>query len=226
MRPYVVIYVTASVDGKIAAVGGYSKFSCIYDLRRLHKLRASVDAVLVGANTVINDNPLLTVRYVPGRNPVRVIIDGLLKIPENARIVEDRSAKTIIFTTRNADKDKVLRLMSKGVNVVVINTSDNHINPNYLLRELSLRGIRTLLVEGGGETIWNFIKYGVFDEFRITLSPYIVGGRKATPIVGGEGFKNVFDFTNLTLKNIEPCECGNEVHLVYHRVPTGRVLFS
>jgi len=223
MKPYVIIYVTASADGKIAAVGGYSKFSCVYDLRRLHKLRASVDAVLVGANTVINDDPLLTVRYVPGRNPIRVVVDGLLRIPESSRVVEDRSAKTIVFTTRNADEGKVLKLMSKGVNVIIASTSGNYINPNYLLMELGLRGIRTLLVEGGGETIWNFIKHQAFNEFRLTLSPYIVGGRGATPVVGGEGFRSVLEFVNLRLRSVELCECGGEVHIIYDRVPTGKI---
>lgn len=217
MRPYVIIYVTSSVDGKIASVGGYSKFSCEHDLRRLHSLRASVDAVLVGANTVLNDNPLLTVRYVPGKNPLRVIVDGRLKIPENAKVVTDKSSRTLIFTSSHASAEKVNTLLSKGVEVVVLNAQTYELPTHEVLLNLSLRGVKTLLVEGGGETIWNFVKDGLFDELRITLSPYIVGGRNATPVVGGEGFSTDSEFIKLILKDVKICECGNEVHLIYRK---------
>lgn len=215
MRPYVIIYVTSSVDGKIASVSGYSKFSCEYDLRRLHSLRASVDAVLVGANTVLNDDPLLTVRYVPGKNPLRIVVDGHLKIPENAKVVTDKSSRTLIFTSNHAPADKINILLNKGVEVVVLDTQNHELPTHKILLNLSLRGVRTLLIEGGGETIWSFVKYGLFDELRMTLSPYIVGGRKATPIVGGEGFSTYSEFIKLVLKDVRICECGNEVHLIY-----------
>ena len=220
-----IIYVTSSVDGKLASTTGYSRFSCTYDLVRLHSLRAVVDAVLVGANTVVRDDPLLTVRYVAGRNPTRVVVDGRLRIPTNSRVVTDKSAKTIVFTSSNAPKDKVIKLLSMGVDVVVLNCRGYELPMGEVLHELLLRGVKLLLVEGGGETIWGLVKYDLFDEFRITLSPYIVGGRDATPIVGGEGFSTYLDFSKLVLKDVKVCECGNEVHIVYHRkLPTFRML--
>jgi 2,5-diamino-6-(ribosylamino)-4(3H)-pyrimidinone 5'-phosphate reductase len=188
-------------------------------------LRAVVDAVLVGANTVVRDDPLLTVRYVTGRNPTRVVVDGRLRIPTNSRVVTDKSAKTIVFTSSNAPKDKVIKLLSMGVDVVVLNCRSYELPMGEVLHELLLRGVKLLLVEGGGDTIWGLVKYDLFDEFRITLSPYIVGGRDATPVVGGEGFSTYLDFRRLVLKDVKVCECGNEVHIVYHRkLPTFRML--
>ncbi|MEM4520011.1 MAG: 2,5-diamino-6-(ribosylamino)-4(3H)-pyrimidinone 5'-phosphate reductase [Sulfolobales archaeon] len=216
-RPYVIIYVTASADGKIASVSGYSRFSCEHDLKRLHNLRALVDAVLVGANTVIKDDPLLTVRYVNGKNPLRVIIDGRLRIPGNAKVINDRSSKTLIFTSRYASQDKVNYLLSKGVEVIMLDSNDYKLPLDYVLRELLLKGVKTLLVEGGSETIWGFIKDKSFDELRITISPYLVGGRDSPSIVGGDGFKSESEFIRLTLKDLRICECGNEVHLIYSR---------
>ncbi|MEM0244488.1 MAG: dihydrofolate reductase family protein, partial [Zestosphaera sp.] len=86
-RPYVRVYATMSVDGKIASKTGDSRLSCPYDKLRLHSMRSIVDGVMVGANTVIRDNPQLTVRLVEGRNPVRVVVDGSLKIPLNAKVL-------------------------------------------------------------------------------------------------------------------------------------------
>ena len=86
MRPYVYLAAATTLDGRIASATGYSRLSCPIDLRRLHELRARVDAVIVGANTAIVDNPRLTVRYVEGRNPMRVLIDGALKVPTSLRM--------------------------------------------------------------------------------------------------------------------------------------------
>ncbi|MDW7969705.1 MAG: 2,5-diamino-6-(ribosylamino)-4(3H)-pyrimidinone 5'-phosphate reductase [Sulfolobales archaeon] len=218
MRPYVIIYVTSSVDGKIASRSGYSKFSCEHDLKRLHSVRASVDAVLVGANTVIRDDPLLTVRYVDGRNPLRVVLDGRLKISENTKVVNDRSSNTLIFTSKDAPREKINALLNKGVEVILLEGKYGELNLNRVLTELVLRGVGKLLVEGGGETIWGFVKSRLFDELRLTISPYIVGGRDATSIVGGEGFGTDSEFVKLFLKSLTVCECGNELHIIYGRV--------
>ncbi|MEM3326316.1 MAG: dihydrofolate reductase family protein, partial [Thermoproteus sp.] len=98
MRPYVYLAAAITIDGRIASKTGFSRLSCPIDLKRLHALRAKVDAVLVGARTVLVDNPRLTVRYVEGRNPIRVVVDGSLSLPPDLRVF-DKSAPTIVLTT-------------------------------------------------------------------------------------------------------------------------------
>ncbi len=211
---YVVVYATMTVDGKIASKVGYSKLSCTYDLRRLHSVRASSDAVLVGANTVLKDDPLLTVRLVEGKNPLRVIVDGRLRTPVNARVYNTlHEAPTIVYTSIRAEPKKIRLLRSRGVEVVVFN--EYPIPMDLVLRDLYKRGVRSLLVEGGGETIWFFVKERLFDELRITISPYVFGGHKAVSIVGGEGFRDTNDAVRLRLLEARLCECGREIHLRY-----------
>ncbi len=213
-RPYVIIYATMTVDGKIASKTGYSKLSCIYDLKRLHSVRASSDAVLVGANTVIKDDPLLTVRYVEGKNPLRVVIDGRLRSPIGAKIYNTLTeAPTIVYTSVKADVRKIDLLKMKGVDVAVLDKYP--ISLKLVLKDLYKKGVRRLLVEGGGETIWFFVKEKLFDELRITISPFIFGGHESTSIVGGEGFKDLNDAIHLKLVEKYLCECGREIHLRY-----------
>ncbi len=213
-RPYVVIYATMTVDGKIASKTGYSRLSCPYDLARLHTARANSDAVLVGANTVIKDNPLLTVRLVKGTNPIRVIVDGRLRSPIDARVYNTLDeAQTIVYTSTKANSRKIELLKSKGVEVLV--SREYPIPVKFVLHDLYERGVRRLLVEGGGEIIWFFVSEKLFDELRITISPYIFGGIEAVSIVGGKGFSDLSDAVHLKLVDITPCECGREVHLRY-----------
>ncbi len=217
LRPYVLVYVTSSADGKIASRSRDSRLSCPYDLARLHGFRAWADAVIVGANTVIIDNPLLTVRRCTGKNPVRVVIDGRLRIPVNARICTDKSAKTLIFTSDRVSNDRVREFMNKGINVIKLRPKygDYGLSPKDILLKLSELGISKVLVEGGSELLWFFFSEGVVDEFRITISPYIVGGRDAITIVSGKGFSDKDEWLKLKLLSVRLCECGNEVHLIY-----------
>ena len=215
-RPYVVIYVTSSVDGKIASVTGDSRLSCMYDLKRLHTLRALCDAVMVGANTVIKDDPLLTVRYVEGSNPLRVIIDGVLRVPSTSRVITDRSAKTLVITSTTAQAEKVDELIRSGIDVVRLpSTKNGRVSLTDVMDVLWKRGVRRLLVEGGGNLIWGLVSKGLVDEFRITISPYIIGGSQAVTPVEGEGFTSRNTWFRLKLANYMVCECGNEVHIIY-----------
>ncbi len=152
-RPKVIVYSTMTIDGRIASKTGFSKLSCMYDLRRLHTVRAESDAVVVGANTVIVDDPLLTVRYVKGKNPVRVIIDGMLRTNVNARVHNTLDeAPTIVYTSKVADPYKKSLLKAKGVKVVEI-AEKPPLKVEAILSDLYHRGIRRVLVEGGGKTI-------------------------------------------------------------------------
>ncbi len=220
-RPYVLVYVTSSVDGKIASRTGDSRLSCPYDLRRLHRLRASLDAVMVGAGTVIVDDPRLTVRYVHGRNPVRVVVDGRLRIPLTARLLNDGEARTIVLTSKAGDDAKAKELRRRGVEVVVAG-EDPRLSGYEILSALAELGIRSVLVEGGGNLIWSLVSEGLVDEFRVTISPFIIGGREARTAVEGAGFSEKGEWLRLTLVNYFLCECGEEIHLIYRPRQTTR----
>ncbi len=219
LKPYVIVYVTESLDGKIASKTRESRLSCLYDLRRLHTLRALSDAIMVGAGTVLSDNPRLTVRYVKGRNPIRVIIDGRLRIPLNARVLDVTEAPTVVFTSPHAPRDKIHSLRSRGVHVEVINEvmkDTSIIDLSKVLEILNAKySVSKLLVEGGSELLWYLFSNELVDEVRVTISPFIIGGKEAITMVGGLGFSSRDEWVRLKLINYELCECGNEIHLIY-----------
>ena len=220
-RPYVIVYVTSSVDGKIASRTGDSRLSCPYDLRRLHEVRASCDAVIVGANTVIKDNPSLTVRYVKGANPIRVVIDGMLRSPLNAKLFTDGQARTVVYTSTLSPKGKINELRRRGVDIYVLEpvNSSGTLSLAKVLKHLhDVVGVKKILVEGGGTLLWYFFKERLVDEVRITLSPYVIGGEDAISVVEGNGFSSKEEWVKLRLKNVKLCECGNEVHIIYEVV--------
>lgn len=211
MRPYVYLMAAVTIDGRIASKSGYSKLSCPHDLKRLHALRAEVDAVIVGANTAIIDNPRLTVRYVEGKNPIRVLIDGSLRAPTTLRMF-DKAAPTIVYTTSQAPEEKISQLRQRGVEVVVFHK--HHIDPAEVLIDLHSRGVRKVLLEGGGRTNWEFMSRCLVDEIIITITPYVFGS--GVSLLEGEGFKEVGELPfELKLMGVKLCECGNEVVLKY-----------
>jgi len=211
MRPYVYLAAAATIDGRIASATGFSRLSCPHDLRRLHALRASVDAVIVGANTAIVDNPRLTVRYVEGRNPIRVLIDGALRAPPNLRIF-DTSAPTLVFTTTRASPEKIEELRSRSVEVHVVDGES--VDPANVLQTLYKRGVKKVLLEGGGKTNWEFLKRCLVDEIILTITPYVFGN--GVSLIDGEGYSTTEEAPfSLSLISIKLCECGREVVLTY-----------
>ncbi len=217
-KPLVRIVCAISVDGKLASIEGYSSFSSRQDRERLFKLREEADAVIVGANTILNDNPLLTSRGK--RNPIRVVIDGQLKIPLNARVVTDKSALTIVATTAKAEQSKIARLREKGVEVWILGVA--RVDLKKLISKLAARyECKVIQVEGGGRTNWEFLKEGLIDELQLTIAPIILGGERAPTLVDGEGFKGLEDCIRLELKSIETLRSSSEAILSF-RVMKGK----
>ncbi len=221
LRPYVTVFVTMSADGKIASRSRESRLSCPDDKRRLHRLRAMHDAVMVGANTVIIDDPRLTVRYIDGANPLRVVVDGALRSPSNARVFDIGEAPTTVFTSVNAPAERMESLRLRGVKVISLEPVEGKygLKMGDVLNYLYMDGIRTLLVEGGGNLIWRLFKERLVDEYRVTISPYILGGHEAVTPVEGEGFGPLSDWVRLELISQTLCGCGQEVHLIYRVRP-------
>ncbi|QXJ29386.1 2,5-diamino-6-ribosylamino-pyrimidinone 5-phosphate reductase, fungal/archaeal [Saccharolobus shibatae B12] len=208
MRPYVIIFSTVSIDGRLATKTGYSELSCPYDKQRQHEIRSEVDAVMVGANTVRVDNPSLTVKYSKNRrNPIRVVVTRSFNLDPSYKIFTTPPS-TIVYTS-NYESEKAEELNRKGVIV------RKFLHLDDLLEDLYNNfNIRRLMVEGGGHLIWWFIKDNLYDEIRITISPRIFGN--GVSFTQGEGFIGE-DSPRLKLIDAKICECGNEVHLTYEK---------
>ena len=199
-RPYVILSGAISVDGKIATKTGDSKLSSKQDSIRLHKLRSKVDAILVGKNTVLVDNPLLTVRHTIGKNPTRIILDSKGILSNKSKILQTSDkVKTIIVVSKQISKLNLEKLNKFPVEIII--AGKNFINIKLLLKKLLEKKIKTILVEGGGTTNWEFVKHNIFDELIITMSPFIIGGDDAVSLVEGEGFRKISKSPNLRLKS-------------------------
>lgn len=214
-RPHVILSAAISIDGKIATRIGDSKLSSKKDKIRIHKLRSTVDAILVGKNTVHRDDPLLTVRYVKGKNPIRIILDSNGTIGINSKILQTSSKiPTIIAVSKKISKSNLQKL--KKFPVEIIMTGENSVNIKSLMNNLNKRKIKTVLVEGGGTVNWQFIQNNLFDEILITIAPFIIGGTDAITFVQGRGFDKITQSPRLRLNVIKKLE--NSLILHYTKV--------
>lgn len=212
-RPKIIVNCAMSVDGKIASsTGKQVRISSDEDMRRVYQLRHSVDAVLVGINTVLNDNPKLTVKekYVSRpHQPVRIVLDTHLCTPENALIVNDK-AKTIIVKD---EQQPCSKKYPDNVTVLSVPSTQGILNLEKTVQELSKQGINTLLVEGGGTVIWNFIIHGLVDDLFVYIGSMIIGGKQTPTMVMGQGFEHEDEF--IRLQNIETKKIGDGLLLHY-----------
>ena len=211
-RPHVILSAAMSVDGKIATRTGNSELSSRKDLVRVHKLRASVDAILIGKHTQMIDDPSLTVKYVKGKNPTRIILDSVGSIESTSQIIKTcKTVPTIIAVSKKITQKNIVRLKKEGLEI--IKCGHNKIDLKKLLHILRKKNIKRLLVEGGGTTNWSFIKDGLVDEMIITITPYVLGGSSAISLVHGEGFGKIAQAPLLKLKKINRMK--NELVLHY-----------
>ena len=213
-RPYVILSAAISIDGKIATKSGDSKLSSKIDKKRVHQLRSKVDAILIGKNTLFRDDPMLTVRYVKGKNPIRIVLDSLGLLPSKSNIMRTASKiPTIIATSKKISKKNFNRL--KNHNVDIISCGKDQVNIKQLLQILIKRNIKKLLVEGGGTVNWQFIKQNLFDEIIVTITPFLIGGKSSITFVQGDGFLNISKSAKLHLARIT--RQNNEIVLFYKK---------
>ena len=199
---HIILSAAISIDGKISTRSNDSKLSSQDDSIRLHKLRSKVDAILIGKNTLLQDNPLLTVRHTKGKNPTRIILDSKGTISKNSKIIKTSDKiPTIIAVSKKITKVNLSKLKKLPVEIII--SGENSVNLKLLMKKLSTKKIETILVEGGGTVNWEFIKNNIFDELIITLSPYLIGGNDATSLVEGKGFSKIVNSPNLKLKSVK-----------------------
>ena len=215
-----------TVDGKIATTSGDSKISSREDLLRVHRLRASADAIVVGISTILADDPRLTVRLVKGKNPARVIVDSRGRIPIDSQIMRTASKiRTIVAVTDQAPKEKIRKLEGAGAQVLVISEGKkgqsaavpHGVNLKKLFLRLEKMGLRRILVEGGGELNWSLLRLGLVDELTVTIAPKIAGGRLATTLVEGDGFDEIAQGIRLQLKQVMQKNTGELV--LHYKLP-------
>ncbi len=202
MKPYVILNSAMTLDGKITTKTGSSEISGSDDLLRVHKLRKDLDSIMVGINTVIVDDPRLSVHKIPAEksdNPLRVIIDSKARTPLNSRILNDE-APTLIAVTEKASYENIQALKDKAANVDVLIIGEDRVNLPTLMNELFQRGMRTLMLEGGSTLNYSMIQEGLVDEVRVCIAPMIIGGVKAKTLVGGEGVNYMNEACKLKLK--------------------------
>ena len=213
-RPFIFINIAASVDGKISNEQRRQiRISSNEDLKRVDKLRAESDAIMVGIGTVLSDDPRLTVKSEKLRlerverglseNPIRVIVDSKCRIPLSAKVLNDE-AKTIIAVSRQADRNKVKVLMERGVEVLEF--GEKLVDLRGLMNYLYNIGVRKVMVEGGATLNYSLLKEKLVDEIYVYYGSIIIGGQKSPTIVDGSSFDPPI---NLELISVE--KLGNGV---------------
>jgi GTP cyclohydrolase II len=194
-RPRVVLKYAQTLDGRIATATGDARWISGEAERRVsHALRAACDAVLVGVGTVIQDDPQLTVRMVPGASPLRVVLDSTLRLPDDARILGP-DALTTVFTTGASPPERRDALAARGVGVEVLPTGPGGVDVAAALAALARAGVETLLVEGGSRVITSLLSTGAVDRMIVGVAPTIIG--QGTEAVGALGITSVADGVKL-----------------------------
>jgi GTP cyclohydrolase II len=217
-RPFVILKFAQTLDGRIATANGDARWiSGEAERRASHALRAACDAVLVGVGTVLQDDPQLTVRMVPGASPLRVILDSTLRVPDRAKILGSDAATTILTTDRSdPGRRRALRARHLGVRVLPAGAYGVDVGP--ALGALRGSGIETLLVEGGARVITSLLRAGVVDRLIVAVAPTIIG--QGTEAVGPLGVTSVADGIRLVNRSMHVL--GDDVLLAGNISVNGR----
>jgi 2,5-diamino-6-(ribosylamino)-4(3H)-pyrimidinone 5'-phosphate reductase len=215
-KPYIILSAAMTMDGKIASKTGDPELSDEEDWKEVHKLRSQVDAIMVGKGTILKDNPKLHIKFHDHTGYYRIVVDSNLSIPIESNVIsfQPEIYPTIICTTENVSIDKVKKYEEQKVKVISSGKGEQ-VDLRKLMLLLTDFGIKILLLEGGGNLNWSFVKNDLIDEFRITIAPWIVGGKDAISLVEGIGFNKMkdaikFDLTEMRSRN-------NYVNLTYRR---------
>jgi diaminohydroxyphosphoribosylaminopyrimidine deaminase/5-amino-6-(5-phosphoribosylamino)uracil reductase len=204
--PFVTLKSAMTLDGKAAAVTGDSRWISGQDSRaEVHRLRHGNDAIMVGVGTVIADDPRLTTRMtVEGINATRIVVDSKLRIPLQSKVVQDRSAPTVILTTAGVDPGKKSALQGFGIEVVEV-SSGPRVDLNAALQQLGQMEIASVLVEGGATLGGALLQQQRVDKVVLYIAPKVIGGDKAPPVWKMDGIpwmKDALSFSHISYQQI------------------------
>lgn len=193
--PFVIMKSAMSLDGKIATKTGESKWiSCEESRMNVHKLRNEVMGILVGVNTIIQDNPQLTCRLKNGKTPIKIIVDSNLRIPLDSKVIKGaHHYRTIIITTSSSKESIVKELESKGVEIIIAESKDNRVDLNDMMKKLGQLNIDSILLEGGATLNFSAVKEGIVDKLQIYIAPKLIGGKVSKTPIGGNGIEKLKD---------------------------------
>jgi diaminohydroxyphosphoribosylaminopyrimidine deaminase / 5-amino-6-(5-phosphoribosylamino)uracil reductase len=204
-RPFVISKTAMTLDGKIAAYNGHSKWVTGEEARKhVHELRKESDAILVGIGTVLADNPRLTTRLeAGGKNPVRVILDSALRIPLEALVTDCTEASTWIAAASDADPVKAKALQEKGLEIILLSKDKNGLDLRELLTRLYEKGITDIIVEGGSQINSAFLREGLIDKFLVYIAPKILGGLHSLSPFAGSDVEGMDEAVGIHIEKIE-----------------------
>lgn len=220
MRPYVIVNVAVSADGKLSTRERRQvKISGKEDFDRVDEMKAGCDAIMVGIGTVLADDPSLTVKSA-GRiaervrngkpeHPVRIVVDSQGRTPTDAKILHKGSGLRIIAMSQSAPAWNIAALKNHAD---IIQAGEETVDLAFLLTKLSERGIQRLMVEGGGTLIWGMLSAGLVDELTMFVGNIIIGGKDAPTLADGIGYISESDFPVLERMNVIPMEEGVLIH--------------
>lgn len=213
--PFVIAKFAMSLDGKIATRLGDSKWiTSEYSRKEAQNLRRKVDAILVGINTVLKDNPALTARDSRGRphdrQPLRIVLDSKARIPDKAQILT-QPGRTLLVVREDVSKENLKRLSKLNIETLVVPLYKSQLDLRALLKILGQRQIVSLLVEGGGSVLGSFFDNSLIDKVVAFISPAIIGGKNAKTAVAGAGVRTIAEA--FRLNNIKVKMAGGDIIL-------------
>ncbi len=188
--PYTIYKSAMTLDGNIATATGDSQWISGEQSRlRVHQLRDRVEAIMVGIETILADDPLLNTRLPEGggRDPLRVVVDSQLRMPTTARMLQQESAAATLIATTSADEEKIAALQQVGAEVLVLPSQSVQVDLLALWRELGKRDVQRLLLEGGATLAGSALKSGLIDHLMLFIAPKLIGGSAGYGIFAGEG---------------------------------------
>lgn len=204
-RPFVVLKAAMSLDGKIAAPSGESKWITEEAARRdVQLLRNKYSAIMTGVETVIRDDPKLTCRLEGGRNPIRVILDSGLRIPTDSRVLTDQQGnRTLIACTEEAPRDKAQKLEAQGAKVLSCRSRNGRVDLEDLMEKLGALSVDSILLEGGATVNDSAFSQGIVQKLILYIAPKIIGGGSSKTVVGGRGIERLDHAYPLQIQSME-----------------------